>query len=317
MRDLTRSKHTERSTGPIGVNVKQMISILFIDHANGSERNVRELLSAARPENLKLDRVVSFREILNAFRSKAHDACLIDSPAGNGLKLFAQGRGVGCTAPVVLITTQDSGEVLEAIRSGVADCLIRDELDASRIERSICSVVEQARGARLQFERERRYLALLDNADAIIYTHDLKGNVTSINRAGERLTGYSQQEILGLHISQLVEVSYHPRIRYMIERTLDAQVRVVERLMLVTKEGHNLTAEVGVHPIYKEGRATEIQGIVTTETGLDFPGLPNMNALFRGSFQGSRPSSQTSISNKLSGVWSDQMRLRELNTTQS
>jgi PAS domain S-box-containing protein len=276
-----------------------MISILFIDHANGSERTVRELLTAARPENLKLDRVVSYREILNGFRSKAHDVCLIDSPAGNGLKLFGQSRGVGCTSPVVLVTAQDAGEVLEAMRSGVADCLIRDELDASRIERSICSVVEHARVARLQFERERRYLALLDNADAIIYTHDLKGNVTSINRAGERLTGYSQQEMLGLHISQLIEQSYRPRVRYMIERTLDAQVRVVERIALVTKEGHNLTAELGVHPIYKQGRAVEIQGIVTTEPELNFSGPQDLDALFRST-------------NETNGVWTDQPQFHEL-----
>src|SRR6185436_13781175 len=127
--------------------------------------------------------------------------CLIDSGFGNGLKLFALGRGMGCTAPVVLVTTNHAAEVLEAIRSGVADCLIRDELDAPRIERAICYVVEQAQGATLQIERERRYLALLDNADAIIYTHDLKGKVTSINRAGERLIGYSEREILGAHMS--------------------------------------------------------------------------------------------------------------------
>jgi PAS domain S-box-containing protein len=294
-----------------------MISILFIDHANGSERTVRELLTAARPENLKLDRVVSYREILNGFRSKAHDVCLIDSPAGNGLKLFAQSRGVGCTSPVVLVTAQDAGEVLEAMRSGVADCLIRDELDASRIERSICSVVEHARAGRLQFERERRYLALLDNADAIIYTHDLKGNVTSINSAGERLTGYSQQEILGLHISQLIEQSYRARFRYMIERTLDAQVRVVERIALVTKQGHNLTAELGVHPIYKEGRAAEIQGIVTTQPELNFSGLQDLDALFRSSFEGSRRPSEMSITNDLTGVWNDQPQFHELISSRS
>ena len=241
-----------------------MITILLVDHAVEDRRIIREFLAAPSANNFKVDQVLSYREILKGFRSQAYDVCLIDSGFGNGLKLFAQARGLGCTAPIMLITENNAGEVLEAIRNGVADCLVRDELNASRLERAICSVVEQARSARLQTERERRYLALVDNADAIIYTHDLKGKVTSINRAGERLIGYAQQEILGLHVSQLVGPAYRTLVRKMIEQTLDAQVHMVEKIELLTKEGHNLTVAIGVHPIYKEGKAIEIQGIVTT-----------------------------------------------------
>ena len=172
-----------------------MITILLVDHAIEDAHSVRELLAASRANNFKLVSVVSYREILKGFRSKAYDVCLIDSGFGNGLKLFAQARGLGCTAPIVLVTENDAGEALEAMRSGVADCLVRDGLDGSRIDRVIYSVVEQARAASLQIERERRYLALLDNTNAIIYTHDLQGNFTSINPAGERLTGYSQRRL--------------------------------------------------------------------------------------------------------------------------
>jgi PAS domain S-box-containing protein len=259
-----------------------MISILLIDHAIEPERRVRELLAAPSPNNFRVDRVISYREILRGFRSKAYDVCLIDSGFGNGLKLFAQSRGLGFTAPVVLVTANNAPEVLEALRYGIADCLIRDELDASRIERSICSVVEQARGAAFQVERERRYLALLDNADAIIYTHDLDGNITSINRAGERLIGFSQQELLGLHISQLVDPAYRNRVRNMIEHTLDAQARTVEEVKLLTKEGHNLAVTVGVHPIYRQGKAIEIQGIVTTLPGLDIASSQDAPDIFAG-----------------------------------
>lgn len=259
-----------------------MISILLIDHAIEPERRVREFLAAPSPNNFKVDRVLSYREILRGFRSKAYDVCLIDSGFGNGLKLFAQGRGLGFTAPVVLVTANNAPDVLEALRRGIADCLIRDELDAACIERSICSVVEQARGAAFQIERERRYLALLDNAEAIIYTHDLNGNITSVNRAGERLIGYSQQELLGLHISQLVDPAYRTRVRNMIEHTLDAQARTVEEVELLTKEGHHLAVTVGVHPIYRRGKAIEIQGIATTLPGLDISDPQDASDMFAG-----------------------------------
>ena len=38
-------------------------------------------------------------------------------------------------------------------------------------------------------ESEERYRELFENANDIIYTHDLRGNFTSLNRSGERITG--------------------------------------------------------------------------------------------------------------------------------
>jgi PAS domain S-box-containing protein len=39
---------------------------------------------------------------------------------------------------------------------------------------------------------EERYRDLVENARDIIYSHDLQGNYTSINKAGERITGYTR-----------------------------------------------------------------------------------------------------------------------------
>jgi len=64
-----------------------MITILLVDHAIEDARSVSELLATSRANNFKLDRVLSYREILKGFRSKAYDVCLIDSGFGNGLKL--------------------------------------------------------------------------------------------------------------------------------------------------------------------------------------------------------------------------------------
>ncbi|MBN8124832.1 PAS domain-containing protein, partial [Vibrio vulnificus] len=43
-------------------------------------------------------------------------------------------------------------------------------------------------------ENEEKYRDLFENANDLIYTHDLNGNFTSINRAGEIITGYSREE---------------------------------------------------------------------------------------------------------------------------
>jgi len=239
-----------------------MISILLVDQALENPRSIRRLLSSS-PNNFELRCATTYLEIVDAFRSETSDVCLIDSETEAGLKLFAQARSLGYTAPIVLVTPNDAREAIKAIREGASDCLIRDELSVAGIEHSVCCMVEQARNSALQNQRERRYLALLDNASEIFYTHDLEGNFTSMNRIGEQLIGYSQSEILEMNVSQIVAPEYRIVVEDMIARTLDAQTKTGYEVELVTKNGSNLVVDIKTHPINHDGKTFEIQGVAT------------------------------------------------------
>jgi PAS domain S-box-containing protein len=236
-----------------------MITILLIDHSLACERSVRSLLSALPADQFQVKRCAGYHAILEGFRDQTADICVIDSYAGNGLKLLAQARSVGLSAPIVLVTANDASEVVAAIRNGAADCLVRDQLTPARIERSVCCVVEQARSAALQAERERRYLALFDSLEEIIYTQDLEGHITSMNPAGLCLLGYSQPEILGMEVSAIVAAASKPLVSRTINLLLDAQTRTMNEVRLATKSGKSLAVKMNAHPIYQQGELVEVQ----------------------------------------------------------
>lgn len=240
-----------------------MISVLLIDHALEKQHSIQKVLSSS-PNDFNLNYANTYFEILEGFRSNTYDVCLIDSALEIGLKLLTQARSVGCTIPIVLITSTDACAAINAIRNGIADCLIRDGLSAAAIEHSVCSVVEQARNISLHNQRERRYLALLDNANEIVYTHDLEGNLTSINRTGEQLLGYSQSEIMKMDVWQLVTPDYRVVVKKMIARTLDAQTQTGDVVELITKYGCNLRLRINTHPINHYGKTIEIQAVAAT-----------------------------------------------------
>ncbi|HBB86552.1 MAG TPA: hypothetical protein DC047_02930 [Blastocatellia bacterium] len=236
-----------------------MITILLIDHSLDHERSLRNLLSALPADQFQVNACSGYHAILEEFRSQTADICVIDSGTGNGLKLLAQARSVGLTAPIVLVTGNDASEVVAGIRNGAADCLVRDRLTRASIERSICCVVEQAHSAALQAERERRYLALFDSLEEIIYTHDLSGHITSMNPAGLCLLGYSQPEILGMEVSAIVAAVSKPLISRSTNLMLDAQTRTMNEVRLVTKSGKSLPVKMNAHPIYQHGEPIEVQ----------------------------------------------------------
>jgi PAS domain S-box-containing protein len=235
-----------------------MIRILLIDHSHGP-RSVRALLAGAETSNFKIHCVTTYRDTLNSFRRESCDVCLIDSVTDNGLKLFAQARSVNFTAPVVMVVSDSAKAAIKAMRSGVADCLIREELTLVQIERSICVVVEQARLTLLRNQRERRHLALIDNTREIVLTQDLDGNFTSMNGAGERLIGYSQTDVQSMKVGDVIAPEYRGRVAKMIERILDAQTQMVERVELFARDGARLPVELNMHPIQSQGRTIEIQ----------------------------------------------------------
>ena len=53
----------------------------------------------------------------------------------------------------------------------------------------------------------------------MLYTHDLAGNFTALNRMGEQLTGYTRDELLALNISHIVAPEHLDLIQPMLART--------------------------------------------------------------------------------------------------
>ena len=52
---------------------------------------------------------------------------------------------------------------------------------------------------------EAEHADLIENVNDVMFTLDREGRITSINRAGERLTGYTRGEIIGRTLQELCD----------------------------------------------------------------------------------------------------------------
>lgn len=123
-------------------------------------------------------------------------------------------------------------------------------------------VTEKKKSETALRESEQRYREIFDNANDLIYTHDLAGNFTSLNHTAEKLAGYSKSEALSMNFAQVVVPEQVQLAREMLARKLqnndDATVYEVD---ITSKDGRRITVELSTRLIYRDGQPIGVQGI--------------------------------------------------------
>jgi PAS domain S-box-containing protein len=127
-------------------------------------------------------------------------------------------------------------------------------------------ITERKRAEKALRASEERYRDLVENAHDIIYSHDLKGNYTSVNKAVEQITGYSREEALNINLAQIIAPEYLEQARSMIQRKLAGDKETVYDLEIVAKDGHRIAFEVNTRLIYQDGVPVGIHGIARDVT---------------------------------------------------
>ena len=122
-------------------------------------------------------------------------------------------------------------------------------------------ITEQRRAEASIRESEERYRELFENANDIIYTHDLQGNFTSLNRSGERITGYSREEAALMNVADVIAPEYLKLAREMIAHKASEKVSTVYEIDIISKHGRRVRLEVSTRLIFSDGKPIGVQGI--------------------------------------------------------
>jgi PAS domain-containing protein len=135
----------------------------------------------------------------------------------------------GLDIPFIVVTGSISEEVaVECMKQGAADYVLKDSI--RRLGPAVTRAVKdkQLRDEKRQTEAalqdsEARYRELFENANDLVYVHDLQGNFLAFNKTAERISGYRREEALGMNIAQVVAPEFLGLARQMIARKVAEQ----------------------------------------------------------------------------------------------
>lgn len=137
------------------------ITILIADDGENRLSIVQKLLAKIEGTSFALERASSYEKALEAMQRNHYDICMIDCSLSdsNGLDLLREAIAAGCTVPIILLSEEVDRHVeIEALRAGAADCLVKGQLDAHVLERSIRYSI-----ARREIQEELFALSLMDD----------------------------------------------------------------------------------------------------------------------------------------------------------
>lgn len=147
------------------------------------------------PANYQLTRVATYEEGLEALCSGDYAICLLDFRLGaeDGVELLRRSTERGCNTPVIMLTgAGDSAVDRAAMEHGAVDYLVKSEITAGLLERTLRYSLERHRLAEKQrkmaaenerlYKKAQRALEMRDEMHRVV-VHDLKNPLNTMGLA--------------------------------------------------------------------------------------------------------------------------------------
>ncbi len=162
------------------------------------------------------------------------------------------------------------GELLNRRKDGsefpvlLSTSIVRDESATALAMMASATDISVSKRAEAALRRsEERYRELFENAGDMLFTCDLKGKITSINKAGETMTGYARQAALKMHLEDIIAPEQVATSRNMFKQKLKGEAKeTVYQTEFLCGDGRRIPVEVSSRLIYESGIAIGVHGTV-------------------------------------------------------
>ncbi len=186
--------------------MKKTISVLVVDDDEDDFILLKSFLEDLKNYDFNLTWTPDYNSALAYMRQNSHNIAIIDYLMGShtGLDLLKDALNEGCRMPVIFLTGKGSHQIdVEAMELGASDFLVKTEINAEKLERSIRYAIERAENLHALLASEEKYRNIFESSRDMIYITDEDGNFIDVNASAKRILGYAKEELLKIPVQQL------------------------------------------------------------------------------------------------------------------
>ncbi|KAA2245240.1 PAS domain S-box protein [Chitinophaga agrisoli] len=223
----------------------QPIHILMIDDDEDDFFLVNELLQDISPGQYQLDWASTYALGVEEIGRKAHDIYLVDYRLGpyTGIDILHHFQQLRYKAPVIVLTGKGDYTIdKEAMMAGASDYLVKGEISADLLERSIRYALDEMNHLRTLAESEKKYYGVFEKAHDLILLADCDKNIIDANPAALRTLQYEKDDILYMNLKNLF--LFEEQYRHFFEQIFGEDGCGPSEYNFVTKTGKKLDVMV-------------------------------------------------------------------------
>jgi diguanylate cyclase (GGDEF)-like protein len=160
------------------------LRILVVDDDEDDFVMTRDLLSEIGGRTIETDWASTYSDGLRSLCANSHDVYLLDYRLGekNGVELLKEAVAEGCCKPVILLTGQGDRELdLQAMEAGASDYLVKGQIDASLLERSIRYAIGHKQSEQ-QIKQMAYYDHLTNLPNRVLFQERLRQGISLAHR---------------------------------------------------------------------------------------------------------------------------------------
>jgi PAS domain S-box-containing protein len=169
--------------------------------------------------------------------------------------------------PIIVLIPQEKKTLgKQALDAGAAEYLLTETLSPELLQRALRYAVERKRAESAARECEERFHDLFENAKDILFTLDLEGRITSLNKSAEEVMGWSRSEALQRNIKSLVAPEHFGLCGQMMRCIVNEEPLQHFEISMLRKDGRRTLLDTSARLIRSNGKKEGVQGIARDVT---------------------------------------------------
>jgi PAS domain S-box-containing protein len=244
--------------------INEVIRVCLVDDDEDDFILTKEIFNEIPNQRYHVEWVPTYEQAIKLLCKEKFDVFLVDFRLGEftGIDFLNEAKRLNAPEPIIILTGKGNQDIdMEAMRSGAADYLVKDKIDANSLERAIRYSLQQARSLQTIKENEIKYRNVFEKTKDVIYITKKSGKFIDINDSATPLFGYTKEEFMNMNASELYA---NPADREKFEELIAQNGTVKDfevELVNVNKEKLYCLLSAGIHTALDENEELYI-GII-------------------------------------------------------
>ncbi len=177
-----------------------MKDVLLIEDDADEARLIEAALARKGGKPYQIERATGLSEALGILAKASFAIILLDLslPDGQGIAVFEQVSQAAPEALIIILSSEEDEETARlAVQNGADDYLVKDQVDAHWLPRTLDYLIERKTTRQALTLSEARFRAMSDASPLGIFVSDVHGECVYTNEAYHTISGLSLEQTLG------------------------------------------------------------------------------------------------------------------------